>query len=364
MRVCIWTMLPNHYQSSFHGALRARGVDLRVCYYERVTEDRVALGWNRYDALPAGEAYVPKSRAAFDAVADWRQRVHVVPGFSVEFTRMLATRLSAERASWAHWSEPARPGLRWWAGLPRKRWYARLVNRAALGAFGIGRLAMDDFVRWGVSRERVAFLPYSPPVYGRPEPPDDQVLRFAAGELAFVFVGSLSHRKGIDVLLRAFASLGSTGSRSVLVLVGTDESGGAFARQAAALGIGDRVLFRGPVKSEAVPAVFAAGAVCVLPSRFDGWGVALNEAASVGLALIGSDRAGASHHLIRPAQNGFHVRAGCVASLTAAMRTYAAHPDVAQRHGELSRRVSEDYTPDRNAERFVRAIETWQAGCG
>jgi len=361
MRICIWSMLPNHYQASFHHALRAAGVDLRVCYYDKVGDDRLSLGWKGFETLPDGETYVAPDRSALDAVPDWRERVHVVPGFSVGFTRMLATHFSAVRTSWVHWSEASRPGPRWWATLPRKRWYSRLVNGSALGAFGTGTMAMEDFVRWGVRRERVALLPYSSPACEQPESADGDVLRFVAGRMAFVFVGALHHRKGIDVLLRAFTDLGRDGTDSVVVLVGHDHSSGGYARQAEALGIRDRVLFRGAVRSDSIPSMLAAGSVFVLPSRFDGWGVVLNEAATMGLALIGSHRAGASHHLIRPAENGFHVQAGSAESLTNAMRAYAANPGLAQRHGERSLGVMEDYTAERNAARFMRAIQTWEA---
>lgn len=363
MRVCIWTMVPNHYQASFFRALRSAGVDLRVCYYDRVDEDRRALGWSSCDTLPDGEMYVPPNADAFTAVPDLRQRVHVVPGFSVACTRMLASYLSAQGTPWAHWSETTRPGLRWWATYPRKRWYARLVNQSALGAFGIGDVAVEDIVRWGVRRERVAMLPYSSPACDEPLTPDERTSRFVAGRLAFVYAGSLIYRKGIDVLLHAFANLGAAGKGSVLVLVGNDRSGGAYARQAETLGIRERVLFRGPVPAETIPMVLAAASVFVLPSRFDGWGVVLNEAATMGLALIGSHRAGASHHLIRPTENGFHVQAGSVASLSAVMRLYAENPNLARRHGEESRRVFADYTPERNAERFLRAIHSWNLIC-
>lgn len=363
MRVCIWTMLPNHYQASFFHALRDAGVDVRVCYYDRVNEGRRALGWSTYDTLPDGEMYVSQNAAAFTSIPDWRQRVHVVPGFSIGFTRMLAGHFSAHRTPWVHWSETSRPGLRWWATLPRKRWYAGLVNQSALGAFGIGSVAVEDIVRWGVRRERVAVLPYSSPACDQPPSPDEQTVRFVSDRLAFVYVGALIHRKGIDVLLRAFATLDSVHTESVLILVGKDHSNGAYARQAEALGIRDRVLFRGPLPAETIPAVLAAGSVFVLPSRYDGWGVVLNEAATMGLALIGSHRAGASHHLIQPAENGFHVQAGNVASLSAAMRSYEENPILARRHGEASRRVFADYTPARNAERFMRAIRTWSPNC-
>jgi glycosyltransferase involved in cell wall biosynthesis len=103
--------------------------------------------------------------------------------------------------------------------------------------------------------------------------------------------------------------------------------------------------------------------VLVLPSRFDGWGVVLNEGASMGLALISTGHCGAAYHLIQPGENGIRVNAGSVESLAAAMAAYTRNPELAAKHGRESVRISREYSPERNAKRFVAALETWQAQC-
>ena len=109
MKICIWTVVPNHYQNTFHTALRVAGIDLQVGYYEEVPPERLAMGWNACNELPEGEQFVPKALHALDMVPDWRERIHVVPGCGSAFLRVLASELSRARVDWVHWSEPSHP---------------------------------------------------------------------------------------------------------------------------------------------------------------------------------------------------------------------------------------------------------------
>ncbi len=351
--------MPNHYQRGLFDAIRGLGVDLRVAYYEAVPADRKAMGWSAEGELADGERFVPKDLGSLDLFPGWRSRIHFVPGYGAKFLLQLAHRLSREDARWVHWSERSHRGLRWGLTFPIKRAYAHLVNARALGAFGIGRKAVEDFERWGMRPEKLAILPYSPAAIPMDGPLDEACMRFRGDDRAFLFLGGLDHRKGIDLLLRAFARLPST--RYKLLLVGNDRSGGEFARLSSSLGIADRVLFRGPMPPRDLPSAIRAAHVLVLPSRFDGWGVTLNEAASGGLALIGSDECGASDHLIRRGDNGFVVRAGSVDSLAQALGAYVEDPDLAARHGAVSRVIFEDYTPRRAAERMMHVLSSWTA---
>ena len=146
-----------------------------------------------------------------------------------------------------------------------------------------------------------------------------------------------------------------------LVLVGNDRSGGVYERLAQSLAIQDRVLFRGPVPPKELGNTLRCGDVLCLPSRVEGWGVVLNEAASMGLALIASESVGAALHLIEPGQNGFRTRTTDSESVGAAMQAYVNDAELGPRHGERSLRLFEDYTPQRNAQRFLAAIGSFQA---
>lgn len=360
MKILAWTVIPTHHQSGFYAALREEGVDLRVCYFGRVLEDRTRIGWSAPESLPEGELYVQAVAREIGRVPDWRERVHLVPGCRTRFLRRLCKRLSAEGAPWVHYGERAIPGLRWYVSWPLKRWYAHMVNRHALGAFGYGVLALQDFARWGIDPARTAQIAYAVPACDSGAEPDTECERFREGRPAFLFLGSLNRRKAIDVLIRAFARLEMRTEDWVLLLVGFDESGGRYARLARRLAAADRILFRGALPAADVAGALGSADVLLLPSRRDGWGVVVNEAASVGKALVASDRCGAAYELIQPGENGFRVRAGSTESLEHAMQAYVNDSKLAEAHGARSLELFGDVTPIRTAEHFLAALHSWR----
>ena len=356
-RIKIWTNIPNHYQAALFEAVRSEGADLQVAYYDRVPDSRVALGWARDQNLPRGEAFVEPSVDSLYLDPAWRECIHLVPGYGSRFTLTLAAKLSQEGTGWVHWSERSHPGLRSLLTQPVKRAYAEMVNRFALGAFAIGAGAFRDFGAWGIRREMIAILPYSPTT-ATAVAADSQIQDFANGRPVFLYLGTLNRRKGIDVLINAFASSPSTWA---LALVGNDASGGEYARLARRLGVQDRVLFRGAMSPKSLGDAILAAKVVILPSRFDGWGVTLNEGASLGRALIGSDACGATEHLIVSGVNGFRVQAGSVGSLARALSAYSLEPELATNHGEASLEIFKANSPEVNAKKMLSTLATWAA---
>ncbi|MDE2451215.1 MAG: glycosyltransferase family 4 protein [Gammaproteobacteria bacterium] len=357
-RLLIWTPIPNHYQTALFTALRARGADLVVHYFQHVEADRLKMGWDAYKKLPAGERYVQESLRALEQCPDWRQRIHIVPGYSRLFLLRLARFLSDQRVPWLHWSEHSEPKLRSRVTFVVKRYYGRMVRRHALGALAIGRLAREEFVRWGIQAERIRFLPYVVP---RMTLPDGHDLAEVSMEgPRFLFLGQLCPRKGIDLLLLAMRDVVAVHPAARLELVGNDLQDGEYARIAERLEIPHAVCFAGIVEPARIGTALSRCDVLILPSRHDGWGVVLNEAASVGKALIASDACGAAHHFIEPEVNGYRFPAGDRSALASAMLAYCRNPTLARRHGAESLRIFEDFTPDRNARRLEEAIESLQ----
>jgi len=111
------------------------------------------------------------------------------------------------------------------------------------------------------------------------------------------------------------------------------------------------------VPANEVGNVIARSDVLILPARHDGWGVVLNEAASAGKAIIASSATGAAHHLVVPGMNGFRFTAGRVDELAETMQRYCEDPWLARDHGLASARLFQEFTPARNAERFVEAVD-------
>ncbi len=355
LRLLIWSSIPTHHQSGFFEALRQRDIDLVVHYYRQVHSDRLNMGWSDHPVLPNGERYVGEVLRSLDLCQDWRERIHVVPGYGVAFLMRLAWFLSRQRVPWLHWSEHSQPTFHSHITFLVKRAYGRLVRHRAIGALAIGDLARAEFIRWGVDPERIRFLPYAVPAV---DGGDHQPTSHAGGEIRFLFLGQLIPRKGVDFLLAAMRNVLAAYPQARLELAGTDRSRGGYERDAARLGIGHAVEFTGMVEATGVGAVLGRSDVFVLPSRHDGWGVVLNEAASAGKAIIASDTCGAAHHLVIPGVNGWRFPNGDVAALTRAMLEYCRDPQLAARHGTASLRIFQEFTPERNAARFEDALDS------
>jgi len=351
MRLLIWTVMPTHHQSAFFAALRDAGVQVEVRYFDRVSAERQALGWQVPAVLPDGEVYVDATWWTAWRAARPDLGIHVVGGAGHSFTRQLVLALSLRRAPWLHWSEPATPVAGPALRRLLRRAYGQLVNHCALGALAIGDAARDDFRRWGIRDDRIRFLPYSV----APLVPVDAEGAPAPGP-RFVQVGELCQRKGVDVLLRAFAGVRAAYPGAHLTLVGQGPQQADYQALARQLGIADDVEFAGAVPAPLVGRAIQRAHVLVLASRFDGWGVVLNEGASLGKALVATDMTGSAAHLIEPGRNGFRVPADDVTALQAALARYCQEPALAAVHGRASAEIFRDYTPAANARRLRLAV--------
>ena len=109
--------------------------------------------------------------------------------------------------------------------------------------------------------------------------------------------------------------------------------------------------------SEPLPQFFAQADVFVLPSRYDGWGVVVNQALGAGLPILVSDQVGAGYDLVREGQNGFVLPVGDVGALASSMQRYVADPSLREAHGTASRKIAADWTPECGAERWVRTLK-------
>jgi glycosyltransferase involved in cell wall biosynthesis len=88
------------------------------------------------------------------------------------------------------------------------------------------------------------------------------------------WVGRLSHEKGPDVAIDAFARMASAGASLVMIGAGRDEA--SLRARAHALGVGDQVLWRGVVPDAG--RLFTAFDAFLLSSRTEGTPIALLEA--------------------------------------------------------------------------------------
>lgn len=158
-----------------------------------------------------------------------------------------------------------------------------------------------------------------------------------------VCVGRLIERKGQQHLLRAFAALRAEGWEITLTLVGTGDDEARLRRIAAELGVADAVTFAGFTPRAAMPAVYCAADIFVLPSQSEGMSIALLEAMASGLPCVVSDTGG-TDELIDHGATGLVTRWADVAGLTAALRTLLADATLRRQMGAAARERARQFS--------------------
>lgn len=109
----------------------------------------------------------------------------------------------------------------------------------------------------------------------------------ADDERVVLYFGRLSHKKGLDTLIRAFATLRAT-APCRLVIAGPDDEHltPRLAALATQLGVADGVTFAGMQSGEARLEALAAADVWALPSHTENFGNAVVEAMAAGLPVV------------------------------------------------------------------------------
>ena len=131
------------------------------------------------------------------------------------------------------------------------------------------------------------------------------------GSLRLLFLGNVIPRKGLQTLL--FAISGLPAHSVSLDVVGSLTADPGYARkvlgQAAGLAGRASITFHGILENGSLQEKLAQAHVMVVPSSYEGFGIAYLEGMAFGLPAIGTT-AGAAGEVITPAENGFLVSPG------------------------------------------------------
>lgn len=118
-----------------------------------------------------------------------------------------------------------------------------------------------------------------------------------------LFVSMNFGLKRLDLVLQAMAAAGDAVAGLRLLVAGKGDAR-RFSDMAGSLGLGDRVVFAGVRRD--LPEYYRASDMCLLPSRFDTFGLVVLEAMAAGIPVVITDRVGA-RDLVEDGVNGFVV---------------------------------------------------------
>ena len=177
-----------------------------------------------------------------------------------------------------------------------------------------------------------------------------------------VAVARLIPKKGIDLLLRAFAEAPALSGWTLRVL-GDGDDRARLERLAAELHVADRVQFAGArPHADCLAAIRTAGIVA-LPCRTatngdkDGIPVVLMEAMAAARAVVAGDLP-AIRELIEHGENGLLVSPDSAAALGAALTTLVGDPPLRARLGTAARaRIAAEFSDPVNWQRLAVALD-------
>ncbi len=190
-----------------------------------------------------------------------------------------------------------------------------LVERQAFRSPGLKRaIAVSNFVRDDLIREFGLAPGKTVTIYNgvdldRFRPATDPSQRAAirqkfavpASARVVAFVGNGFARKGLGFLIEAWPLVAGG---AFLIVAGADRQTDKFARRAAALNVGARIVFTGPQPN--VETIFHAADAFAMPSLFEPFGNVVMEAMASGLPAMTSAFSGVAE-LLPPSMRGFRV---------------------------------------------------------
>lgn len=246
-----------------------------------------------------------------------------------------------KRPVWiAEHSDPSRQRLgRAW------EWWRRRTYPHCTGCVALTSEIAEHLSQW-IPRSRLTIIPNAV------DPIEESAEEQRSKRPSLLSVGRLSHEKGVDQLLQAWRLAHTQLGNWDLCIVGDGSQRTTLERQAADL---PRVHFTGWM-SDTTPA-YRTATIFVLPSRYEGFPVALLEAMSHGLTCLATRCSQAVEELSLGGEAVRVVPTESPESLARALIELSTDPQRCQRMGTAARRVSSHYSWSRIGPLWDRLLD-------
>jgi glycosyltransferase involved in cell wall biosynthesis len=295
-------VLTDHQSHTLRALANAASVPLTVMIARREDPTRKAQGWSEANTTGLDVRLLDHDSGLEDIVRTLREHRHSVHLFGSPFDNprfMIALGIAIWSGLQVYLiSEPYstiaagylhdRGRTMAWLKSKLRPWlyrlYGMVLKRNVRGVFAIAPLATAQYRAIGIPASKIhPFGYFVPQVQGALPDGGGEV---AASGCRAAFVGNLIATKGLPELTDAARHL-----REASVDLQIDVYG---AGDPAVFGFDNQVIrYAGRIPFGQSQSVIAGYDFLVLPSRYDGWGVVVNEAVLAGVPVVCSDRVGA-----------------------------------------------------------------------
>lgn len=188
--------------------------------------------------------------------------------------------------------------------------------------------------------------------------PINSVAKSQGGKL--ISVSRFEHEKGIDRLVEIWATLAKDYPDWSLELIGDGSQMEAIKALASQHNLSNQLQLTGMLPYEDVLAHFQAADIYVMPSRSEGFGLVLLEAAVMGLPLLAFDVRSGPRSIIRQGVNGFLVEDGDGLGFANTCRNLMDDEDLRKKMGEKARLMAQTFSETEIMKRWDAVLEQAQ----
>ncbi|ACX52165.1 glycosyl transferase group 1 [Ammonifex degensii KC4] len=179
-------------------------------------------------------------------------------------------------------------------------------------------------------------------------------------EKVLVYVGRLGEEKNLRFLLRSFALVKKELEATRLVLVGGGPQKEELEKLARSLGVGQEVIFTGPLPPDKVKDAYAAADLFVIASLTETQGLVVGEAKAAGLPVVGVEANGVKE-MVRHGLDGFLTPPDEKAFAAAVIRLLSDE-ELYRKFKQEALKGAEELSSERQAERLLQLYRQLVAG--
>lgn len=354
MRVLWLTNIPSPYRIKFFNEL-GKKCDLTVLF-ERTASSERDESWKQFSAqnfhavflkgisIGVAEAFCPSVIMYVKRGYD-----HIVVTNYSDLTGMLAIFwMRILGIPYEIEGDGAFPG----SGKGLKELVKKSLLAHATRCFSTSRIHDTYYKAYGVKEQRIIRYPFTSVAESEviPKPlmqSEKTIYRNKLGiteQTVFVAAGQFIHRKGFDVLIKAFADVDDSFG---LYIIG----GSALPEYIEMADNRKNIHFVEFLKPENLNDYYYAADIFVHPTREDIWGLVINEAIAKGLCVISTDKCIAASELIDDMKNGIIVKADNVIDLRRAIAAY----DLLNPNKSID--IAKEYTIEKMSNAHIKAWE-------
>lgn len=238
----------------------------------------------------------------------------------------------------------------------------KLISKAA-GYMSSGKKTDEYLVNYGANKEKCFHYPFTSiheaDIIKKVQTQEEKKLvrnklyeNVSEDKFIILSVGSIEYRKGFDILIKSVRYLSS----NVEIYIIGGEATENLKKLMFELSV-TNVHFLSFMPFEKIKKYMEYADAFVLPTRWDIWGLVVNEAMAAGLPVITTERCVAGVELIKPGENGYIVPAENPEILAEKINILVENQEILQNMSINSRETSSQYTIEKMVDVYAACIK-------